>query len=263
MSQRAPHRLLVEERRRRILDLVRTRERLTVSELVKQFGVSAVTVRGDLDALASNGEVVRSHGGAIKVRESFPDVPLNVKETLRHAEKVRIGHAAAQLIRDDEIIILDSGTTTAEIARHIKFLKLKSLTVVTNALNIGLELANLPHVRIVMVGGLLRHTSYSTVGPHAEQTLRGLNADRLFLGVDALDPEIGVSTPDLLEAQVNRLMIKVSREVTAVVDSSKFMRRSLSIIAEMSAIHRVITDDNADPGTVEEFRARNIEVVLV
>ena len=263
MAQRPPHRLLVEERRRRILDLVRTRERLTVGELVKHFGVSPVTVRGDLDALAANGEIVRSHGGAIKVRDAFPDLPLNVKETLHHAEKVRIGHAAAQLIREDEIVILDSGTTTAEIARQVKFLKLKSLTVVTNALNVGLELANLPHVRIVMVGGLLRHTSSSTVGPHAELTLRGLNADRLFLGVDALDPEIGVSTPDLLEAQVNRLMIKVSREVTAVADSSKFLRRSLSIITEMSAIHRVITDDKADPRIVEQFRARNIEVLLV
>jgi DeoR family transcriptional regulator of aga operon len=263
MAQRPPHRLLVEERRRRILDLIHTRERLTVDELVRQFGVSAVTVRGDLDALATSGEIVRSHGGAIKVRDAFPDLPLNVKETLHHAEKVRIGYAAAQLIREDEIVILDSGTTTAEIARQVKFLKLKSLTVVTNALNVGLELANLPHVRIVMVGGLLRHTSSSTVGPHAEQTLRGLNADRLFLGVDALDPDIGVSTPDLLEAQVNRLMIKVSREVTAVADSSKFLRRSLSIIAEMSAIHRVITDDNADPRIVEQFRARNIEVLLV
>ena len=100
-----------------------------------------MTIRGDLDALADNGEIVRSHGGAIKSRESLPDVPIDVKETLHHAEKVRIGHAAAQLIRDDETIVLDSGTTTAEIARQIKFLKLKTLTVVTNGLNIAMELA--------------------------------------------------------------------------------------------------------------------------
>src|SRR6266536_3573520 len=197
-------RLLVEERRRKILDLVEKQARVTVDELVTRFGVSAVTVRGDLDAL--------SHAGALKRVGALQDVPINVKETLHHGEKVRIGHAAAQMIRDNEIVMLDSGTTTAEIARHIKFLKLKSLTVITNALNIAMELANLPHVRVIMIGGILRQMSYSLVGPHAEQTLRGLNADRLFLGVDGLDPEIGLTTPDVLEAQLNAMMIRVARE---------------------------------------------------
>ena len=263
MPPKAKSRLLVEERRRHILDLLKKQERLTVEELVKRFGVSAVTIRGDLDALASTGEMVRSHGGAIKSRESFPDVPLNVKETLHHAEKVRIGHAAAQLIQDGETVILDSGTTTAEIARQVKFLQLKSLTVITNGLNIAIELANLPHVRVLMIGGLLRQMSYSTAGPHAEQTLRALNADRLFLGVDALDPENGLSTPDVLEAQVNALMIRVARDITAVLDSSKFMRRSLSVIASLSDIDRIITDDRVDGEMVGLLRARGVEVVVV
>ena len=161
-----------------------------------RFGVSAVTVRGDLDALSQSGAVIRSHGGALKRAGALQDVPINVKETLHHGEKVRIGHAAAQMIRDNEIVMLDSGTTTAEVARHIKFLKLKALTVITNALNIAMELANLPHLRVIMIGGILRQMSYSLVGPHAEHTLKGLNADRLFLGVDGLDPEIrGSRTP--------------------------------------------------------------------
>jgi DeoR family transcriptional regulator of aga operon len=263
MAPKRPTRLLVEERRRRILDVLEKQERLTVEELVKKFGVSGVTIRGDLDALAKAGAVVRSHGGALKPSEGYPDVPLAVKETLHHGEKVRIGHAAAALIRDGETVILDSGTTTAEIARQIKFLKLTSLTVITNALNVAMELANLPHVRVLMIGGLLRQMSYSTVGPHAEQTLRGLNVDRLFLGVDALDPDIGLSTPDVLEAQVNALMIKVAREVTAVADSSKFRRRSLSVIAPLSAIHRIITDAGADRELLQALEARNIEVMVV
>ena len=170
---------------------------------------------------------------------------------------------AAQLIRQDETIILDSGTTTAEIARQLKFLKLKSLTVITNALNIAMELANLQHIRVIMIGGILRQMSYSTVGPPAEQLLRGLYADRLFLGVDGLDPDIGLTTPDVLEAQLNALMIKVSREVTAVADSSKFFRRTLSSIAGLHEIHRIITDDNVDPQIVAGLRARNIEVLVV
>ena len=256
-------RLLVEERRRKILDLVNKQARVTVEELVRRFAVSAVTVRGDLDALSRKGALIRSHGGALKRDGALQDVPINVKETLHHGEKVRIGHAAAQMIRDGETVMLDSGTTTAEVARHLKFLKLKSLTVITNALNIAMELANLPHVRVIMIGGILRQMSYSLVGPHAEQTLRGLTADRLFLGVDGLDPEVGLTTPDILEAQLNAMMIRVAREVVVVADSSKFTRRSLSVIARLEEVHKVLTDDRVAPETVATLKARGIEVVVV
>ena len=176
---------------------------------------------------------------------------------------MRIGHAAAQMIEDGETVMLDSGTTTAEVARHIKFLKLTSLTVITNALNIAMELANLPHVRVIMIGGILRQMSYSLVGPHAEQTLRGLTADRLFLGVDGLDPEVGLTTPDILEAQLNAMMIRVAREVVVVADSSKFTRRSLSVIARLDEVHKVLTDDRVAPETVAALRARGVEVLTV
>jgi DeoR family transcriptional regulator of aga operon len=256
-------RLLVEERRRKILDLVNRQARVTVEELVRRFAVSAVTVRGDLDALSQKGALIRSHGGALKRDGALQDVPINVKETLHHGEKVRIGHAAAQMIKDGETVMLDSGTTTAEVARHLKFLKLKSLTVITNALNIAMELANLPHLRVIMIGGILRQMSYSLVGPHAEQTLRGLTADRLFLGVDGLDPEVGLTTPDILEAQLNAMMIRVAREVVVVADSSKFTRRSLSVIARLEEVHKVLTDDRVAPQTVAALKARGVEVVVV
>ena len=255
-------RLLVEERRRRILEQLDTRERATVEELVARFRVSAVTIRGDLDALADAGSLVRSHGGALK-RLDQQDVPIAVKATLHHEEKVRIARAAALSIRDGETIILDSGTTTAEIAKQLRVLKLRSLTVITNALNIAVELASLPQIRVIMIGGILRQVSCSTVGPQAEQMLRGLNADRLFLGVDGLDPEVGLSTPDVLEAQLNALMIKVSGEVTAVTDSSKFFRRTMSSIAGLDDVQRIITDDKADPQLVASLRARGLEVLVV
>jgi DeoR family transcriptional regulator of aga operon len=256
-------RLLVEERRRRILEMLDGQERVTVEELVTRFGVSAVTIRGDLDALAGLGAVVRSHGGALKRAEAPDDVPITVKETLHHAEKVRIGHAAAQMIKDGETIMLDSGSTTAEIARQIRFLKLRSLNVITNALNIAMELANLSHVRLIMIGGVLRQMSYSLAGPPAEQTLRRLHADRLFLGVDGLDPEIGLMTPDVVEAQLNAVMIQVSREVVVVADASKFERRSLSVIGKLDVVHKVITDSGTSPGVLQALRARNVEVVVV
>ncbi len=167
------------------------------------------------------------------------------------------------MLRDNEIVMLDSGTTTAEVARHIKFLKLKALTVITNALNIAMELANLPHLRVIMIGGILRQMSYSLGGPHAEHTLKGLNADRLFLGVDSLDPEIGLTTPGVLEAQLNAMMIRVAREVIVVADSSKFARRNLSLIAPLDSVHKIITDDGLAPAMVASLRQRGLEVILV
>jgi DeoR family transcriptional regulator, aga operon transcriptional repressor len=254
--------LLVEERRRRILEVLDTHERATVEDLAGRFDVSTVTIRGDLDELAKRGRLVRSHGGAIK-RLDRGDLQLSVKETLHHHEKARIGAAAVQLVSENDTIILDSGTTTAEIARALTHRPLRALTVITNGLNIAMQLAGLSRVRVIMIGGLLREMSYSTVGPQAEQVLSGLTADHLFLGVDGLDPSIGLTTPDVLEAQLNTLMIRVSREVTVVADSSKFGRQSLSVIAGLGDVDRLITDRRADPAFVGAVRAHDVEVTLV
>src|SRR5690242_21122946 len=143
-------RLLTEQRRRSVLDLVDQEGQVTVADLVKRFAISAVTVRGDLDTLASIGAIVRSHGGAVRRLESSQDYPLRTKETLHREEKVRIGKAAAALVQPGETIILDSGTTTVEVARHLKKMKIQPLTVITNALNIALELSDAPGISLIM-----------------------------------------------------------------------------------------------------------------
>ncbi|SFS18472.1 transcriptional regulator, DeoR family [Dyella sp. OK004] len=257
-------RLLVEERRRLIVEYVEDQGRATVEELASRFRTSAVTIRNDLEALARNSAIARSHGGALPApAPSTHDTPLNIKETRYHAQKLRVGQAAARLINDGETIILDSGSTTVEIARQIRQMKFESLTVITNALNIALELSGLPHIRVMMLGGLLRDTSYSLVGPDAEQALSKLSADKLFLGVDGLDPVVGVTTPDPLEASLNALMIRVSRETIAVFDASKLGQRSLSVITPVQHLHRVITDTSAEAKVVESLRGAGVEVTLV
>jgi DeoR family transcriptional regulator of aga operon len=150
-----------------------------------------------------------------------------------------------------------------EIARQIRQMKFESLTVITNALNIAMELSGLPQIRVMMLGGLLRQTSYSLVGPDAEQALAKLSADRLFLGVDGLDPEVGVTTPDPLEAALNALMIRVSRQTIAVLDASKLGQRSLSVITPVQNLHMVISDSSAPAETVETLRAAGVQVMLV
>jgi DeoR/GlpR family transcriptional regulator of sugar metabolism len=245
------------------LDLVDQNGQVTVADLVKRFSISAVTVRSDLDALASIGAIVRSHGGAVRRLEATQDYPLRTKETLHHIEKVRIGKAAAELVRAGETIILDSGSTTAEIARHLKKLKLPSLTVITNALNIAAELADHAGISLMMIGGLLRPISCSFVGPQAEAMMNDFHADRLFLAVDGFDLENGPSTPDVLEAQLNNVMIRSAKEVNVVADFSKLGRRSVSKIGPFDRIRRLITDKRAAPEFTEGLRKKGIEVIEV
>jgi DeoR family transcriptional regulator, aga operon transcriptional repressor len=261
MAQKS--KLLIEQRRRRMLDLVGQDGQATVAELAKLFSISAVTARGDLDALASMGTIVRSHGGAVRRLETAQDYPLRTKEALHREEKCRIGRAAGELVRPGETIILDSGTTTVEIARHLKILKIQSVTVITNALNIALELADTPGISLIMIGGLLRPVSCSFVGPQAESMMSELHADRLFLAVDGFDLQTGPSTPDVLEAQLNNMMMRSAREVTVVADFSKLGRRAISRIGPFDRIARLITDKQAAPAFTEALRQKGIEVIEV
>jgi DeoR family transcriptional regulator, aga operon transcriptional repressor len=253
--------LLIEERRRRICEFLRAEGRVTVEALATRFGTSQVTVRADLSALEATGALVRTHGGALLRQED--DEPLDVKQLKHHAEKVRIAQAAVALIRDGETIILDSGTTTAEIARALRKAELNSINVITNALNVAALLMDVACVRLIVPGGILRRESNSLSGPMAEAALANLQADRLYLGADGLDPEIGVMTPHLQEAELNAKMIRISRQVVVVTDSSKLVRRNISLIAKVEQIHLLITDRAAPASAVDELRQRGVEVRLV
>ena len=263
MAQDTDSRLLAEQRRRKIVDLLEQKGQVTVRDLVDRFGVSAVTARGDLDALAATGSAVRSHGGAVRQLEASQDYPLRFKETLNRGEKIKIGRAAAELVRPHEVIILDSGTTTAEVARQLKARKIHPVTIITNALNIASELMDAPGISVIVIGGLLRPVSCSFVGPQAEMMMKEFHADRLFLAVDGFDLTIGASTPDVFEAQLNGLMMQVSKEVNIVADSSKLGRRSVSRIGPLEKIHRLITDSRAPADFTNGIRKKGVEVLIV
>ena len=255
-------RLLAEERRRKILELLETDGRVTVDDLARRFSVSAVTVRTDLDGLSELGALRRSHGGAVRVLAPSDDYPLKLKERLHHEEKLRIACAAAELVRPNQTIILDSGSTTGEIARQFKISRIKNITVITNSLGIAAELSDSAGITVIMIGGIVREISRSCVGPHAELMMRDLHADHLFLAVDGLHVQAGPSTPDILEAQLNGLMVRAANEITIVADSSKFGRRSMSVIAGVEQIDRVITDSGVAPEMVEALHARHVEVII-
>ena len=253
--------LLNEERRRAIVEVLQREGRVLVADLARKFKTSQVTIRKDLEILHANGQIHRTHGGALPAREGvLQDPTLREKQKLHHDEKLRIAAAAAQLVSEGPVIILDSGTTTTEIARALR--NFKNLTIVTNAVNIAAELAT-SSVEVILTGGTIRKNSFSLVGPIAEETLHRLHADLLFLGVDGFDVNYGLSTPNLQEAKVNRMMVEVARRTVAVCDSSKFGRRSLSLIVPPRAIHQVITDRGIGKSDVRTLTKRGIEITLV
>jgi DeoR family transcriptional regulator of aga operon len=261
MTRGSERGLLIEERRRRIRELLREEGRVTVEALAARFDISLVTIRADLSILESAGALTRTHGGALSLPDA--DQSLDVKQLQHRTEKQRIAAAATDLIRDGETLILDSGTTTAEIARRIRTLDLKSINVITNALNIAALLIDVPAVRLIVPGGILRRESNSLSGPMAETALATLRANRLYLGADAVDPQIGVMTPHLAEAELNAKMIGISQQVVVVADSSKFARRNISLIARLEQLHMLITDRAAPADAVEQLRQRGVEVRLV
>jgi DeoR/GlpR family transcriptional regulator of sugar metabolism len=262
MAKTKPVRLLGEERRREILKTLVQNGRITVEEVVRRFDVSAATARADLDALQESGELIRSHGGGIRPLAANPEHPLKVREGIHHSEKVRIAQAAAQLIRPLQTVIVCTGSTSAELATQLQNDCPANITVITYALSIAMRLADIPQVSLIMLGGFLRNPSTALVGPHAEHMMQSLHADHCFMSAVGLDPDIGITTLDIMEAHLNRRMIESAAEVTVLADSSKFGHRSLSVISDFRPIHRVITDDKAPRTTVEKLRARGIEVVL-
>lgn len=253
--------MLIEERRRAILEALRLDGRVLVEDLAKRFRTSHVTIRKDLEILHSTGKVHRTHGGALPSHEgALEDPTLREKEKLHRKEKSLIASAAALMVEEGQVVILDSGTTTTAIARALR--DHKNLTIITNALNIAAELTG-SSLDVILTGGTLRKNSFSLVGPIAEETLRRLNADILFLGVDGFDVRYGLSTPNLLEAKVNRAMMEISRTTVVVCDSSKFGRRSLSLIAPPTDVHRVITDRAAPKGDIDRLRKAGIHITQV
>lgn len=253
--------MLNEERRRAIVEMLHRDGRVLVTDLAKHFRTSQITIRKDLEVLDSQGRIHRTHGGALPLQTgALLDPTLREKEKLHRKEKMRIAAAAARMVEEGQCVLLDSGTTTTAIARALR--DMGKLTVITNAINIAAELAG-THIEVILTGGMLRKNSFSLVGPVAEQTLRQLSADILFLGVDGFDTKAGLFTPNLLEAQVNRIMVEISRTSVAVCDSSKFGRRSLCNIMPTTAVSQVITDRNVGKEDLQAMRDVGIKVTLV
>ncbi|MBY0432609.1 MAG: DeoR/GlpR family DNA-binding transcription regulator [Cyclobacteriaceae bacterium] len=249
-------------RRREILQMLSESGEIFVEALSEKFGVSEVTIRNDLDQLESKNMLIRARGGAIKMETGVGiDQRLADKNRINFQEKSKIGNRAAQLIVESDTIIIDSGSTTAEMVRNLP--ELRDLTVITNAMNIANQLVARPNINVIIPGGYLRKNSISLVGPLAEKSLRNFNVDKAFLGVDGFDTRNGLYTPNVEEARLNEIMIEISREVILLADSSKFSKRSFAFICDVKEIDKVITDSDIKEDDKKRLEDAGVEVIVV
>lgn len=238
-------RLLAEQRRRLIVERIHERGAVKTSELSQLFGVSEITIRKDLQVLAERGEILRTHGGAVTPSAGLTFEPFyQEKLTLHTKEKQQIGEAAAALIEENMAVFIGNGTTTMEIIRHLD--PTKPFKAFTNALTHAMELANFPHVELSVIGGHLRWKSYAMVGPLARRALQGVYFDLVFLGVDGISAERGLTIPSLNEAETAREILLAGEQIVIVADHSKFGKVTHGQIARLDEVDLIITDQGVD-----------------
>ena len=258
---RAP---MILQRRAQIAELVRQTGAMRVTDLAARFQVSEVTIRNDLMQLEKQGLVIRDRGGALPLghpRELTSLLAVEQRAHLHIAEKRRIARAAAQLVSAGDTIIMDAGTTVVEMAPHLA--GIASLTVVTNALNVALEVSTKCDARVILAGGNFSRESSSTLGSVTEQTLGELIVQKAFLGTQAFDFEHGLTDTTMEIAQVKRAIIRAARRVILLTDSSKLGQSGFIKVAPLTAVQTLITDDALPAEARPSLEKAGIELTLV
>jgi DeoR/GlpR family transcriptional regulator of sugar metabolism len=254
------------QRQQRIVGLVHERGEALVSELRDLFGVSEVTVRSDLAALASRGLVVRTHGGAARPDRALQSVELSlaVRDVSNVDLKSRIGQAAADLIQNGQSVVLDASTTALQIARALRRKRtLHDVTVVTNGVHVALELRDVPGVSTIVTGGQLRATALSVTGGLGADLLSKVHCSVGFFGARGLTTSQGLTDVNLQEVEMKAAMAAVCGRVVAVVDHTKLGQVGLATFVPLSALALVITDRGADAGMLADLEQAGVEVRLV
>jgi DeoR family transcriptional regulator of aga operon len=256
-----------QQRLNLVLELVSERGSVSIIEISEKLGVSTATVRRDLNTLAEQRLVTRTHGGATSLGSGY-ELPLQYKIARQAEAKKAIARAVAELIGPGESVGLNGGTTTSEVARELgRSERLRTagapgVTIVTNALNIAYELSVREHVKIVVTGGVPRRQSYELVGPLVGAALREFSLDTAVLGVDGLSAAFGATTVHEGEAEVSRQLGAVSRRVMVAADATKLGRATFARICPLADIDMLVTDQPVAAEIAAEFATAGVEIVV-
>lgn len=250
----------ITDRHQFILQQLQENGKVDIQELTDALQVSGVTIRKDLKLLEEKKLLYRTKGGGSTQNPYTIEKPINEKEFIKAEEKKKIAKAAFNLIGMNDSIIMGSGTTVFELA-HILHPS-KHLTVITPALKVALELCNRPNVNVLQIGGLIHPSSASAGGSFAERLLDDISCGVLFIGVDGIDPEFGLSITNLAEASLDTKMVQLAQTVVVMADSSKFDRRGIGRICSLEQVDYIITDNLVPPDTVKMVQDRGVKVII-
>jgi DeoR family transcriptional regulator of aga operon len=248
------------ERHEQILKLLKAKKYTSVIELSKQLDVSVVTIRKDLSFLEEQKLVFRSHGSATLQNPYVMDKHVNEKAKINAEEKKQIGIKATELIQSNDTIILASGTTINEFARQL--VAIGGITVICASITASEVLTSHKEIEIIQLGGILRKSSTSVVGPLAEEMLLNFTCNKLFLGVDGIDIDYGLTTTNAMEASLNKVMIKSAQKIIVLADSSKLNRKGFGHICNLDKIDTIVTDKKADKSTIMLLEDKGIQIII-
>ncbi|MDR2039574.1 MAG: DeoR/GlpR family DNA-binding transcription regulator [Bacteroidales bacterium] len=249
------------QRHKAILDELAKEGYLKVTDLSKKFEVSAVTIRKDIKDMERRKLLFRNHGSITLYSSLINERHIDEKEKVRVNEKIRIAEAANRLLERDDRIIIASGTTVLAFANKITFSD--PITVITSSMKISVSLCYKQNIEVIQLGGSMRKSSASVIGPEAESMLESLSCSKLFLGIDGLDLDFGLTTSNIAEAHLNRAMIEAAQKVIILADSSKFGKKGFGKICDFEQVHHIITDKEAPAKSIQILREKGIEVTLV
>ncbi|WP_020533304.1 DeoR/GlpR family DNA-binding transcription regulator [Flexithrix dorotheae] len=252
--------MLANQRREKIIALLREDGSAKVNELSKIFKVTEVTIRQDLEKLDKEGLVVREHGGAHLKNVEDPVKNITPLDQSNLEKKESIANECLKLIEPGDIIILDSGSTTTEIAR--KLIGFENLTVITNALNIALMLGTEPGIEVVMTGGEFKPPTLSLTGQKAADFFNGINVDKLFLATAGISLKSGLTYPSLSDLVVKKAMIEAAETVYLVADSTKIGKSSFASLGALSLIDFLLTDKHITEAHKKIFKENEIELII-
>ncbi|MCP4594144.1 MAG: DeoR/GlpR transcriptional regulator, partial [bacterium] len=241
-------------------ETLRDNQQATVVELSHGFGVSEVTIRRDLREMAERGVLRRAHGGAVAAAPAPPEPPVIQRMVRAQNCKECIGRAAAALVSDGDSVFIGSGSTTAHVARYL--VDRRDLTVVTNALNVAIELASAAGVTVVVTGGMMRASELSLVGHITEQSLREVRVDKVIMGMRAVSLEGGMTNDYLPEVMTDRTIIEMADELILVADHAKFGTLASAYVAPVERITTLVTDPGIDSETLSAFGEMGIRVIV-
>lgn len=251
--------MTITERHQLILQKLQDVGRVDIQELSDELQVSGVTIRKDLKLLEEKNLLFRTKGGGSINNPYAVERPINEKEYINADQKKKIARAALALIDQTDSIIIGSGTTVYELARALH--PAKHLTVITPALRVALELCNRPNVDILQMGGLIHHSSASAAGAFGERLLEEISCGLLFIGVDGIEPDFGLSITNLAEASLVKKMVQVAQQVVVMADSTKFGRRGIGRICGIEQVDYIITDSDAPVESVKQLEEKGVKVV--